>query len=93
MRVLFRRTVECRSNDFTLNCAAHVGYFFWTLVNQQHDQLHFGMIALDAGCNRLHHRRLTCLRWRNDDAALALSDWRDEVDDSSCHVVWIGRIF
>ena len=93
MRVLFRRTVKRRRNYFALYGATHVGNFFRTLVNEQHDQFHFWVILFNARCNRLHDRGLTGLRRRHDNSALSLSDWRDEVDDARSHVVWICSIF
>ncbi len=60
------------------------------LVDEQHDQLDLGVVALDRRGDRLHHGRLAGLRRRHDDAALALADRRDEVDDPRRHVGRVG---
>jgi hypothetical protein len=40
--------------------------------------------------NGLEHQGLTGLWRRNDQTALALTDWRHEVDDSGGELVWLG---
>ena len=86
MGVLFGRTVEGRRRNFTTNAATHVGDFFGTLVNEQHDEVHVGIVRLDGLCDLLHHRGLTGLRRRHDEATLAFADGGDEVHDARCQV-------
>ena len=74
-------------DDLALDGAAHVGDLFGPLVDEQHDQLDLGVVALDRRGDRLHDRGLAGLRRRHDDAALALADRRDQVDDPRRHVV------
>ena len=89
--VLVRWTVEGGGDHFALHRSAHVGDFFGSLVDQQHDEFHLGVILLDARGNGLHDRGLACLRRRHDDAALTLADRRDQVDDSCSHVQRLTR--
>ena len=92
MSVLVARTVEGARNDFALHGAAHVGDFFGALVDEQHDEFDLRVVALDRGCDGLHDRGLAGLWRRHDDAALALTNRADEVDNSSRHVVCIRRV-
>ena len=92
VRVLVAGSVERAGDDLALDGSAHVGDFFRSLVDQQHHQLHCGMVVLDRRRDRLHDRRLASLRRRNDDAALTLADRRHEVDDAGSHVVRIGSV-
>ena len=75
-----------------LHRAAHVGDLFGPLVDEQHHQLHLGVVALDRRGDRLHDRRLAGLRRRHDQAALALADRRDQVDDPRRHVRRVARV-
>ena len=45
--VALRRLVEGRGDDFGLDAALHVGDFFRTLVDQEDDLVHFGMVLGD----------------------------------------------
>ena len=62
---------------------AHVGDLFGTLVDEQHDDVALGVVALDRVHDLLDDRRLARLRRRHDHAALALADRRDEIDDAA----------
>ena len=84
---LGRSNVEAMTSP--LHRAAHVGDLFGPLVDEQHDELDLGVVALDRRGDRLHDRGLAGLRRRHDEAALALADRRDEVDDPRRHV---GRV-
>ena len=72
--VLVARTVEGAGDDLALDGATHVGDLFGPLVDEQHHELHLGVVLLDRRGDRLHHRGLAGLRRRHDDAALALAD-------------------
>ncbi len=91
--VLFARSVERRRDDLTLDEPADVGDLLGPLVDEQHDQPHVGVVLLDRAGDGLHDRRLAGLRRRHDDAALALADRRDEVDDPGHHVARLRRVF
>ena len=43
--VLVARPVERAGDDLALHRAAHVGDLFGPLVDEQHDQLHLGVVA------------------------------------------------
>src|SRR5690606_32391228 len=58
-----------------------------TLVDQQNDQVHLGMIRGDGARDVLQQHRLTGLRRRDDEAALAFADRRDEIDDAGRQVL------
>ena len=63
--------------------AAHVGDLFGPLVDEQHHEVHLGVVALDRVHDLLEDRGLAGLRRRHDQAALALPDRRDQVDDAA----------
>src|SRR5690606_36321291 len=83
------RLVESRRDDLALHGALHLGDLLGPLVDQQHDQVHLGVIPGDRSRDVLQQHRLAGLRRRNDQAALALADRRDEVDDARGEV--LGR--
>ena len=85
-RVLVGRAVEGRRDDLALHPAAHVGDLFGPLVDEQHDEVDLGVVRLDRPGDLLHDRGLAGLRRRHDQAALALADRRDQVDDPRRHV-------
>ena len=60
-------------------------------VDQQHDQVAFGMILEQAQGDLLQQDRLAGPRRRDDQAALALADRRHQIDDA--HVELFGRRF
>ena len=67
----------------------HVGDLLGPLVDEQHDQVHLGVVDLDRPRDLLQHGRLAGLGRRDDEAALALADRRDQVDDARRHVVGV----
>ena len=77
------RFVEGRGDDFALDRARHFRDFLGALVDQQDDHDHIGMIGRDRVGDVLHHHRLAALRARHQQAALALADRRDDVDDAA----------
>jgi hypothetical protein len=87
-----RRLVEGRGDDLALHRALHVGDFFRPLVDQQHDQIAFGMVGGDRLGDVLQQHGLAGARRRHDQRALALALRRDDVDDAA-GLVLDGRIF
>ena len=85
------RLIEGRRDDLTVHRTLHVGDFFGPLVDQQDDQIDFRMVRRDCGCNRLQHHRFAGTRRRHDQAALALAERGNQIDDARCHIL-IGRI-
>ena len=82
VRVLVGGTVERRRDHLAaLHVALHVGDLFGPLVDEQHHEVHLGVVALDRPDDLLHDRGLADLRRRHDQAALALADRREQVDD------------
>jgi hypothetical protein len=65
-----------------LHRARHLGDFLGTLVDEQHDQGDVGIVGGDGVGDVLHHHRLAALRAGHQQAALALADRRDHVDDA-----------
>ena len=82
-----RRLVEGRAHDLALDRARHVGDLFGPLVDQQHDQVHFGVIGDDAVGDVLHQHRLAGARLGDDQRALALAERRHQVDHPAAHVL------
>ncbi len=75
-------TVEGGGDDLALNDRAHVGDFFGALVHQDDHEVHLGVVQLDGLGHLLDDHGLTGLGRRDDEAALALADGRDKVDDA-----------
>ena len=90
LHVALRRLVERRRHHFALHRALHVGDFFRPLVDQQHDQVHLGVIGGDRVGDRLQQHRLAGARRRDDQAALALAERRHQVHDAGRQVVGVG---
>ena len=68
------RLVEGGGDHFALHHPLHLGHFFRTLVNQQHDQLTIRVVVGDALGDVLQQHGLTGLGRCNDETALALAD-------------------
>ena len=75
--------VEGRGDDLTAHGAAHLGDFFRTFVDQQHEQHNFRMVGTDGVRDVLQHHGLAGLGRRHQQTALALADRRDDVDDAA----------
>ena len=73
-----------------LHRAAHVGHLFGPLVDEQHHEVHVGVVGLDRVGDLLHDRGLAGLGRRDDQAALALADRREQVDDARGQVVLVA---
>ena len=86
-----RRLVEGRGDHLALDRALHVGDFLRPLVDQQHDQVAFGVVGGDRVGDVLQQHRLAGARRRHDQRALALADRRDDVDDAGRKIL-LGRI-
>jgi hypothetical protein len=76
------RLVEGRGNHLALHRAGHFRHFLGALVDEQDDQRHVGVVGGDGVGDVLHHHRLAALRAGHQQAALALADRRDHVDDA-----------
>ncbi len=81
------RFVEGRGDHFAAHRTLHLGHFLGTLVDQQHDQGHVRMVRGDRVRDVLQHDRLARLRRGDQQAALALADRRDQVDDAAGDVL------
>ena len=68
----------------------HVGDLFGPLVDEQHDQVHLGMVLGDAVGDVLQQHRLAGARRRDDQAALTLADGHHQVEDAGRQVVAFG---
>ena len=91
LNVAHRRLVEGRGNHFALHRALHVGDFFGTFVDQQHDQIALRMIVRDRVGDVLQEHGLAGARRRHDQGALAFADRRDDVDNARRQILF-GRI-
>src|SRR3546814_441237 len=79
--VLLAGAVERRADHrgaLALEPALHVGDLLRALVDEQHEEVDLGVVALDRPGDLLHDRGLARLRRRHDQAALALTDRRSE---------------
>ena len=74
------RTVEGRGDDLALHRALHVGDLLGTLVDEHDHEVGLRVVLRDRVGDLLQHDRLAGLGGRDDEAALALADRRDEVD-------------
>ncbi len=90
LHVALRRFVEGGRDDLAAHRALHVGDFFGPLVDEQHDQVDLGVVLGDAVGDVLQQHRLAGARRRDDQAALALADRRQQVDDAARQVVGVG---
>jgi hypothetical protein len=64
----------------------HVRHLLRPLVDQQHDDLHVGLIGQDGIGDLLEDNRLSGLGRRHDQAPLALPDRGDQVEDARRNV-------
>ena len=68
----------------------HVGDLFGPLVDQQHDEVHLGMVLGDAVGDVLQQHRLAGARRRHDQAALTLADRHHQVEHARRQVLAFG---
>ena len=78
--VALRGLVERGGDHLTLHAALHVGDFLGSLVDQQHDQEHFGMVVGDRLRHVLEKDGLADARRGDDQRALTLALGADDVD-------------
>ena len=88
--VVLGGAVERRGDDLALDRALHVGDLFGTLVDQHDHEVDLGVVGRDRVGDLLQHDRLAGLGRRDDEAALALADRRDEVDDALRQLLGLG---
>ena len=88
--VVVGRTVEGRGDDLALHRALHVGDLLGPLVDEHDHEVDLGVVHRDRVGDRLQHHRLARLGRRHDQAALALADRCDEVDDARDEVARRG---
>ena len=87
LHVALRRLVEGRRDHLAVDRPLHVGDFFRPLVDQQHDQIHLGVIRRHRLRDALQQHRLAGARRRDDQAALPLADRRHQVHDAAGQVL------
>ena len=77
------RHIEGRGHDLALNGALHIGDLFRTLVDEQADEVHLGVVDRDGLADLLKDRCLAGLGRRHDQATLALADRRHDIDGAT----------
>lgn len=77
------RLVEGRGDDFAAHRTLHFCHFFRTFVDQQHDQGDVGVVGRDRVRDVLQDHGLARFWRRHQQAALALADRGDQVDDAA----------
>src|ERR1700687_4381505 len=85
--------VEGGADDFALDRALHVGDFFRTLVDEQDDEHHLGMVGGDGVGDVLQQHGFAGAGRSDDQSALALADGNQHVHDTGAHVVAHGFQF
>src|SRR2546427_175364 len=83
--------IEGRADDLALYGSLHVRDFFRALIDQQHDQGDFRMIGGDGVGHRLQHHGFAGARRGHDQAALALADVAEQVENTAGEVL-VGRL-
>ncbi len=66
---------------------------FRSLVHEQHDQVHLGVVLSDRVGDLFQNGRLSGFRRTDDHAALSFTDRRYEIDDARRDVLWIVDLF
>jgi len=82
LHVTLGRLVEGRGNHLALHRALHIGDFFGPLVDEEHDQVHLGVVLRDAVRDVLQQHRLAGPGRGDDQAALALADRHEQIEDA-----------
>src|SRR5664279_543004 len=94
-----RGLVERRGDDLALHGALHVRDFLGPLVDQEDDERDLRVVRRDGVRERLQEHRLAGARRRDDEAALALADRDDQIEDARREVrrlevdplLWVER--
>ncbi len=81
------RLVEGRADDLAAHGALHVRHLFGTLIDKQHDEIALGVIGGDGVGYILEKNGLAGAGRRDDQSALALAQWRDDVDDARAQIL------
>src|SRR4029077_8974910 len=80
------RFVESRADDFAFYSALHVGDFFRTLINEQHDERYFRVVDGNRIGHGLQHHGLS-RAWRSDDqTALAFAYRAKQIQHTAGHI-------
>ena len=80
--VVFGGHVEGGGDNLALDGALHVGDFLGALIDQKAHEVHLGVVGADGRGDVLQDGGLAGLRRADDQAALALADGADQVDDA-----------
>ena len=86
LNVTVCRLIECGSDDFCVYCAAHIGNFLRSLVDEQHHEISLRMVCRNSIGNVFHKDSLTSLWLCHDECALSLTNRREEVNDACAWV-------
>ena len=84
------RAVEGGRDDLTLHGALHVGDLFRAFIDEHDHEVHLGIVHSDRIGDVLQRDRLASFRRRDDQAALALADRRNDVDQAADDAVRRG---
>ncbi len=90
LNVPCRGLVKGRGDDFAFHRPAHIGDFLGSFIDQENDEIAFGVVFLDRRGDILQEHGLAGARRRNDQGALALADRGDDVDDPARPVLLGG---
>ena len=84
-----RRLVEGGTDDLAVDGARHLGHLLGALIDEQDDDDALGMVARDRIGQLLQQHGLTGEGRRYDQAALSLTDGRQQVEDPRRRILWI----
>ena len=90
LHVPLRRLVEGGGDDLALDRALHVGDFFRTLVDEQHDEHNIGMIGGDGVGDVLQQHGLAGAGRSDDQPALAFAQRSEQIHDPGADVFFGG---
>ena len=85
--------VEGRGDDFGVDLILHVRDLLGPLVDEQHDQMHVGLVDADRIGDLLKQHGLARLRRGHDQASLTFPDRGDEVEDTHGERAFVARHF
>ena len=90
LHVVLARLVERAGDHGADDRTLHVGDFLRALVDEQHEEVHLGVVGGDRVGELLEDGGLAGLGRRGDEAALALADGAQQVHDARRRVVLVG---